>query len=150
MSDTMEKIAGTLGDLVKKAKEVGSQAVEAVDKDGTVRGVYARGAERTRNYARIAKLNWEFNSQSEELRRIYTEIGKLYFDQMKGRAEGVFVPLFSQAEQTAASLRSIRGEIDALKEETLSQSGEKDIEVEIDAFDDVVSADEKAATGEES
>ena len=57
MSDTMEKIPGTLGDLVKKAKEVGSQAVEAVDKDGTVCGVYARGAERTRNYARIAKLN---------------------------------------------------------------------------------------------
>ena len=149
MSDTMEKIAGTLGDLMKKAKEVGSQAVEAVDRDGTVRGVYARGAERTRAYGRIARLNWELNSQSEELRRIYTEIGKLYFDQAKDKPEGIFAPLFAQAEQTAASLRSIRNEIDAIREETLSQSAEKDIDVEIGAFDDVVSADERAAKGEE-
>lgn len=149
MSEPISKITGMLGGLVKKAKEVGAQAIETVDKDGAVRGVYERGAERTKAYARIAKLNVELNRESEELRRIYTEIGKLYFEQARERAEGFFAPLFAQAETSAAKLRSLQSELDALKEEVLSQSGEKDIEVEIGAFDEVVSADEQAARGEE-
>ena len=149
MSDTIDRIGGTLGELVKKAREVGAQAIETVDKDGTVRGVYARGTERTKAYARIARLNLEFNRESEELRRVYTEIGKLYFEQARGSAEGFFVPLFAQAETSAAKLRSIETELAALKETVLGEQAEKDIEVEIGAFDDVVSADEKAATGEE-
>ncbi len=148
MSDTMEKIAGTLGDLVKKAKELSLQAVEAVDRDGTVRSVYARGAERTKAYAKLARLNVELNRQSEELRRIYTEIGKLYFEQERGRAEGIFAPLFAQAETTASALRRLSDEIEEIKAETLTPDAGKDIEVEIGAFDDVVSADEKAARGE--
>ena len=81
MSDTMDKLTGTLGELLKKAKEVGAQAVETVDKNGTVREAYARGTERTKTYAKIAKLTLELNGESDELRRIYTEIGKLYFEQ---------------------------------------------------------------------
>ena len=149
MSDTIDRIGGTLGELVKRAREVGAQAIETVDKDGTVRGVYARGTERTKAYARIARLNLELNRESEELRRVYTEIGKLYFEQARGSAEGFFVPLFAQAETSAAKLRSIETELAALKETVLGEQAEKDIEVEIGAFDDVVSADEKAATGEE-
>ena len=149
MSDTMDKLAGTLGELVKKAKEMGGQAVDAVDKNGTVRGVYARGAERTKAYARIARLTLALNGEHEELKKIYTEIGRLYFEQQQGRAEGFFAPLFAQAGETAENIRSIQTEIDALKEKIAEESGEKDIEVEIGAFDNVVSADEKAATGEE-
>lgn len=149
MSETIDKLAGTLGGLVKKAKEVGAQAIETVDRDGTVRGVYERGAERTKAYARMAKLNLELNRESEELKRIYTEIGRLYFEQARENAEGFFVPLFAQAETTAAKLRKIESEIAALREDVLEEKKEKDIEVEIGAFDEVVSADEKAARGEE-
>lgn len=42
MSETMDSILGTLGGLAKKAREVGAQAIEAVDRDGTVRGTYRR------------------------------------------------------------------------------------------------------------
>ena len=66
MSETMDKLAGTLGELVKKAKEVGGQAMNAVDKNGTVRGVYAKGTERTKAYARIAKLTLALNGENEE------------------------------------------------------------------------------------
>ena len=114
MSETMDKLAGTLGELVKKAKEVGGQAMNAVDKNGTVRGVYAKGTERTKAYARIARLT-----------------------------------LFAQAGETTENIRSIETEIEALKEKIAEESGERDIEVEIGAFDDIVSADEKAAKGEE-
>lgn len=148
MSDTIERLTGALGELAKKAKELGTQAVETVDKNGAVREAYARGAERTKAYARMAKLTMELNSESDELRKIYTEIGRLYFEQSGGSAEGFFAPLFAQARETAGKIRSRQDEIDALRAEVMPGGAEKDIEVEIGAFDDVVSADENAAKGE--
>ena len=148
MSDTLEKLTGTLGELAKRAMELGTQAVETVDKNGAVREAYARGTERTKAYAKIAKLTLALNSESEELRKIYTEIGKLYFEQTGGSAEGFFAPLFAQAKETSGKIRAAQEEIDALRAAVLPENGEKDIEVEIGAFDDVVSADEKAARGE--
>lgn len=148
MSDTMGSIMNTLGSLAKKAREVGAQAIETVDRDGTVRGTYIKGAERTRAYAKIARLTLELNGENEELKKIYTEIGRLYFEQNQGSAEGFFAPLFAQAETTAQKIGAIESEIEALKESTAAQSAEKDIEVEIGAFDDIVSADEQNARGE--
>ena len=147
MSDTMDSILGTLGGLAKKAREVGAQAIEAVDRDGTVRGTYQKGAERTTAYAKIAKLTLALNSENEELRKIYTEIGKLYFEQTRGSAGGPFAPLFAQAEAKARKLGELETEIAALRESS-AENGGKDIEVEIGAFDDIVSADENQARGE--
>ena len=147
MSDTMDSILGTLGGLAKKAREVGAQAIEAVDRDGTVRGTYQKGAERIKAYAKIAKLTLALNSENEELRKIYTEIGKLYFEQTRGSAGGPFAPLFAQAEAKARKLGELETEIAALREST-AENGGKDIEVEIGAFDDIVSADENQARGE--
>ena len=149
MSDTIDKLTGALSELVKKAKEVGAQAVETVDKNGTVREVYSRGTERTKAYARIAKLTLELNGENEELRKIYTEIGRLYYEQARESAGGFFAPLFAQAAETGEKIRRITDELDALREEYVPSGAEKDIEVEIGAFDDVVSADEKAAKGDE-
>ena len=147
MIDTMDSILGTLGGLAKKAREVGAQAIEAVDRDGTVRGTYQKGAERTKAYAKIAKLTLALNSENEELRKIYTEIGKLYFEQTRGSAGGPFAPLFAQAEAKARKLGELETEIAALREST-AENGGKNIEVEIGAFDDIVSADENQARGE--
>ena len=147
MSDTMDSILGTLGGLAKKAREVGAQAIEAVDRDGTVRGTYQKGAERTKAYAKIAKLTLALNSENKEKKKIYTEIGKLYFEQTRGSAGGPFAPLFAQAEAKARKLGELETEIAALREST-AENGGKDIEVEIGAFDDIVSADENQARGE--
>ena len=95
MSDTMDKLTSTLGELMKRAKEVGGQTLEAVDKNGAVRGAYQRGTERTRAYARIARLTLAGNNENDELKKIYTEIGKLYFEQQQGTANGFFAPLFA-------------------------------------------------------
>ena len=148
MSDTMDRLSDTLGALMKKAKEIGAQAVETVDKNGAVREAYARGTERTKTYAKIAKLTLELNGENDELRKIYTEIGKLYFEQTGGSAEGFFSPLFAQAGATAEKIRSLEEEIRSLRDSVMPDGAEKDIEVEIGAFDDIVSADENAAKGE--
>ena len=145
MSDTMDKLGGALSALKKKAKE----AVETVDKNGTVREAYERGTERTKAYARMAKLTMEISGENEELRKIYTEIGRLYYEQARESAGGFFAPLFAQAAETGEKIRRITDELDALREEYVPSGAEKDIEVEIGAFDDVVSADEKAAKGDE-
>ena len=148
MSDTIEKLTGALGDFLKKAKEVGAQAVETVDRNGVVREAYERGTERTKTYAKIAKQSLELNRESEELRKVYTEIGKLYFEQNGADAPGFFAPLCAQAAATAEKIRSLEDEIRALRESVMPEGAEKDIEVEIGAFDDVVSADEDAARRE--
>ena len=148
MSETMEKLTERIGVLKKKAKELGTQAVETVDKNGTVREAYARGAERTKTYAKIAKMSMELNGENEELRKVYTEIGKLYFEQNGKDAPGFFAPLCAQAAETAEKIRSLESEIRALRETVMPADAEKDIEVEIGAFDDIVSADENAARGE--
>ena len=148
MSDTMDRLSDTLGALMKKAKEIGAQAVETVDKNGAVREAYARGTERTKTYAKIAKLTLELNGENDELRKIYTEIGKLYFEQTGGSEEGFFAPLFAQAGATAEKIRSLEEEIRSLRDSVMPDGAEKDIEVEIGAFDDIVSADENAAKGE--
>ncbi len=148
MSDTIEKLTGALGDFLKKAKEVGAQAVETVDRNGTVREAYARGTERTKIYAKIAKQTLELNREKEELRKVYTEIGRLYFEQLGGEASGFFAPLCAQAGGTAEKIRGLEDEIRALRESVMPEDAGKDIEVEIGAFDDVVSADEAAARQE--
>ena len=127
------------GSLVNKARG-------AMENSG-VAEVYQKGAGRAKSYARIARLTLDLNGQAEELRKVYTEIGKLYFEQTRGSAGGPFAPLFAQAEAKARKLGELETEIAALREST-AENGGKDIEVEIGAFDDIVSADENQARGE--
>ncbi len=109
-----------LGALINKAKG-------AVEGSG-IADVYQKGAGRTKAYAKIARLTLDLNSQADELRKVYTEIGKLYFE---------------QAKET---------ELAALKEALKEAAAEKDIEVEItedvQSFDEVVNATEAEGKGE--
>ncbi len=108
---------------------------------GSVLDVYARGADRAKAFGQTAKLTVALNRDCEELRRVYAEIGKLYYEQAKAAPEGFFAPLFEQADRLDASIRATRAEIDALKS-SFSPAADGDIEVEIGDFDDIVSATE--------
>ena len=139
MADYME----ILGALVNKAKS-------AVESSG-VKEVYQQGADRAKAYSRIARLTLSMNSQADELKKVYTEIGKLYFEQNRQRPEGLFAPLFAQAETLMNDVKAKEQEVQELK---TALSAEKDIEVEItediDDFEAVVSATENEGKGEES
>jgi hypothetical protein len=87
------------------------------------------------------KLTLELNGEHEELQRIYTEIGRLCFEQAKDTPEGFFVPLLEQANRVSDSIRAKRAKIDELKEH-YGVTEQSDIDVEIGDFDDVVSATE--------
>lgn len=139
MADYKEFITGTLNSLVGKAKEIaGSETVTGiVEKVKTaaegsqVYGVYEQGSSRAKQYARIAKLSLELNGQNEELGRIYTEIGKLYCEQMQDNPGGFFEPLFQQAKAVTENIRAKQAEIDRIKAALETAKTERDIDVEI-------------------
>lgn len=134
MADYKDIIAGTIGNIVGKVKEVAES--------GAVRDIYDKGANRAKSYTRIAKLTLEMNGESEELKRVYTEIGKLYYDQAKDAPEGFFAPLFSQVQEISGRILAKEEEINALKAEFESEPAASDIDVEICEFEDVVDATE--------
>ena len=167
MADYKDIITGTLTNLVGKVKEVAESpnVKEAVDKvkaaaedtvgkvkaaaeGSTVKEVCDQGANRVKSYGRIAKLSLEMNGDYEELKRVYTEIGKLCYDQFKDAPEGDFAPLFSQVEEISARIERGEAEIEAMKAEAGCQE-EPDISVEIVADSVEDAAEEFKAAAEE-
>ena len=134
------------GSLVNKAKDV-------MESTG-VTEVYQKGASRTKAYSRIARLTLDTNSQADELRKVYTEIGRLYFEQARENPEGVFAPLFAQAGKLMDEMKAKEAELDELKSGLRDEAEEKDIEVEItqdiDDFDQIVNATEAEGKGGET
>ena len=140
MADYKDFITGTLNSLVDKAKEIaGSDTVTGlVDKvknaaEGSqVYSVYEQGSSRAKQYARIAKLNLELNGQNDELGRIYSEIGKLYCEQLQdAKPEGFFEPLVERAKAVTETIRAKQVEIDQSKAALEAAKAESGIEVEI-------------------
>lgn len=161
MADYKDIITGTISNLMGKVREVAESpnVKEAVDKvkaaaedtvgkvkeaaeGSTVKEVYDQGASRVKSYGRIAKLSLEMNGDYEELKRVYTEIGKLCYDQFKAAPEGFFAPLFAQVEEISARIERSEAEIEAMK-------AEADISVEIVADSVEDAAEEYKAAAEE-
>ena len=82
MADYKDIITGTLSNIVGKVKEVADS--------GAIKDIYEHGANRAKSYGQMAKLSLEINGDSEELKRVYAEIGRLYYDQAKDAPEGFF------------------------------------------------------------
>ena len=167
MADYKDIITGTISNIMGKVKEVAESpnVKEAVDKvkaaaedtvgkvkeaaeGSTVKEVYEQGASRVKSYGRIAKLSLEMNGDYEELKRVYTEIGKLCYDQFKDAPEGFFAPLFAQVEEISARIERSEAEIEAMKAEVGCQE-EPDISVEIVADSVEDAAEEFKAAAEE-
>ena len=130
MADYKDIISGTINSIVGKVKEVAEI--------GAVRDIYENGANRAKSYGRIAKLALELNGENEELKRVYTEIGRLYYEQAKDAPEGFFAPLFAQAEEICGRIAAKEDEINSLKADIAAATGcdDADIDVEIGEFDD--------------
>lgn len=138
MADYKDIIAGTIKNLAGKVKDVAES--------GTVRGIYEQGAERAKAYGTIAKLTLEVNGDAEELKRVYTEIGKLYFEQNRENPEGFFTSLFSQVEEINARIHEKEDTINELKAR-LEADKAADIDVEIGDFEDIVDSTEANGSG---
>ena len=162
MADYKDIINGTISSIMGKAKEIAASdtvtglvdKVKTAAEDSGVAKVYTDGANRTKAYAKITRLTLEANGEQEELNRVYTEIGKLYFDQAP-EAEGFFVPLFEQAKAITQRINDYSAEIQSLKDELESAKAahgvdaDSDLDVDIADFEQIVDATESDGTAAE-
>lgn len=138
MADYKDIISGTIKNIAGKVKEVAES--------GSVRSIYEQGSERAKSYANIAKLTLELNGDTEELKRVYTEIGKLYFEENRDKPEGFFTALFAQVEEINARIHEKE---DIISEFRASAEAAKrpDIDVEVGEFEEVVDSTEADGAG---
>ena len=154
MSDYKDIISGTINTLVGKAKEFAAsdtvtglmEKVKSAAEESGVARVYEDGASRTKAYAKIARLTLAVNGDHEELKRVYAEIGKLYYEQQKDAPEGYFAPLFAQAGELTESILSKEAEVQALKDALDAAKTESGADVEIADFEQIVDATENDGT----
>ena len=136
MADYKDIITGTLSNIVGKVKEVADS--------GAIKDIYEHGANRAKSYGQMAKLSLEINGDSEELKRVYAEIGRLYYDQAKDAPVGFFAPLFEQAAALIESINGKQAQIQAMKDEFAAETApaetapaeDADIESVVDATED--------------
>lgn len=107
MADYKSMIKGTISALGTKAKDFAES--------GKVRDAYDRGSTTARCYAAVAKLNVQINGEVEDQKKIFTEIGRLYYDENKGNAEGKFEVLFKEIEDSEKKIEEMREELEAAK-----------------------------------
>ena len=87
----------------------------------------------TKRIARIAKLNLNISDEKKNISRLYTEIGRLYYEAHQDDPEGFFVKLFQQIDSSMEAVASMQDELKSLKAETKPDADEGDITVEIEA-----------------
>ena len=134
-----------MADYLEKLKNIAGKVKEAAETSGVLE-VYEQGLERTKQYGSMAKLSYEMNSEREELKKVYQEIGRLYYEDNKDAPEGLYAPLFAQVEKLSESIERKKCEREDIKENVIGT--QKDIEVEIDELDRIVSETEKDGAGQ--
>ena len=107
VADYKSMIKGTLNAFGTKAKDFAES--------GKMRDAYDRGSTTARCYAVIAKLNVKINGEVEEQKKIFTEIGHLYYDANKGNADGKYEILFKEVEESEKRIDEMREELEAAK-----------------------------------
>ena len=139
MANYKDIISGTISNIVGKVKDVAES--------GTVRDIYDKGVDKAKSCGRIAKLSLEINGETEELKRVYTEIGRLYYEDHKDDApEAYYSSLFSRADEIREKLSDMEAEIKSMKAEYEAESDDSDIDADICNFEDIVDSCEAEAT----
>ena len=141
-----------VGTIFSRAKDLAeSEAVngmvervkEAAQSTGIV-DVFEKGSQRARSFGSATRLTVDLNRDYKELERVFSEIGKLYYEQTSSSPEGFFAPLFEQAEAVMATIRAKEEELQAYKAGfTDAAASPQD---EIDDFEAVVNRTEDDGT----
>ena len=140
MANYRSMIKGTASALGNKAKE----KIKSAAQSNKLHNVYDRSSTTARCYANIAKLNVKINGELEEQKKVFVEIGRLYFDQHRNDPEDYFVPLFEELVAMDQKIEALRTELYEAKS-SISAAKEKTLEVEIIDFKDDPPADDDVA-----
>lgn len=146
MANYRSMIRGTASAISSVAKE----KIKTVSQSNKVRDVYDRGSTTAKCYANIAKLNVRINGELEEQKKVFIEIGRLYFDQHRNDPDDYFVPLFEELKAMDERIEALRTELYEAKA-SIAAARERDVEVEVvdvDASEDFEPAPEAEAAEE--
>lgn len=108
MADLGSIVKGTVNFIGNKAKEI--------SENGAVKDIYDRGSTTARCYANIAKLTVLINGELEEQKKVFTEIGRLYYEEKAGEGDGFYAPLFEELKSIDKKIEDMRCELEAAKE----------------------------------
>ena len=84
----------------------------------TVQGIkkLAHGAAHsTKRLGRIAHLNLNIADEKKNIKHLYTDIGRLYYEAHRDDPEGFFVQLFQQLDASMENLEAMEAELGGLK-----------------------------------
>lgn len=79
------------------------------------RGFVNKAADKTKDVAKLTKLNVELSAEKETVQKAYLEMGKLYYETHKNAPEGFFVQLCDEITLANQHIGKLTAEIDALK-----------------------------------
>jgi len=107
MADYKSIIKGTVSALTEKAKNLAES--------GAVRDAYDRGSTTARCYAVIAKLNLQINGELEEQKKLFCDIGRMYYEQHRGTPEQYYAEFFDKLRESDRKIEEMREELEAAK-----------------------------------
>jgi hypothetical protein len=79
------------------------------------RDLVGKAADKTKDVAKLAKLNMELSSEKETVQKAYLEIGKLYYETHKSAPEGFFVQLCDEITLANQHIGKLNADIDSIK-----------------------------------
>lgn len=96
--------------------------------------------DRAKKLTRQAKLSLELNTEKERQKKIFADIGRLYYETHRENPEGFFIQLVEEAGVVAESIAAKEAELASLK-----AVQEEDVTLDDSDFETVVAETEAAA-----
>ena len=140
--DMLNSLKNKVVDAAGKAGETVTNAANKVVSDemrDKVAGAAHAVGDRAKYASRMTRMTVDCNAELERVKRTYTEIGRLYYDQAKDAPVGFFAPLFEQAAALIESINSKQAQIQAMKDEFAAETApaeDADFESIVDATED--------------
>ena len=107
------QIKNVLGGVLEVVSEKGKGYLETVSEMG--KEVVDTAKDKTRTAGRVAKLTMEINAEKTALEDVFTELGKIYYDECASSAMGIFAQLCEEISFTAERIDVMEAELAELK-----------------------------------
>ena len=132
-----ESVTGVVGKVKEAASGTG------------ITDILEKGTQRAKNFGNATKITLDLNRDCKELERVFSEIGKLYYEHNVSSPEGFFAPLFEQAGMLRESIAAKQAEIEAYKASFESSNASpsqaeanQELDGRIDDFESIVNQTE--------
>lgn len=110
------------------------------------KNIVSTAGDKAKSLGRIAKLTLDINAEKENTKKVYAEIGKLYYETNLGNPGDFFVQLFDEINLANEHIVNMETELAELK----SSLGDPVSDPIVDPsgnFEETVGSDESAAVG---